>query len=147
MLEAFQGDSKLNGPVVTAMHLVQAPVEISAPGRRHVRLEENSVAVAGRLIFFVDVGHITRAHLVAGKESNGLLDIARVVPLLLRLDKLVMCRNERYCVIVHICVVQVSEARFQPIIEVTKVKVEVAHLVKLQTCDTILNLLHLHRFD
>ena len=79
--EIIQGDTQLYWPVIAPMHLVQTPVEVRPPLARHVRLEDTSVAVGRRLTFLINIGHLVRAHLVAGKESNGLLYIARIVSL------------------------------------------------------------------
>ena len=66
VLKVFQGDSELYWSVVAAVHFVQALIEISGPRCGHIWLEKASIAVTGRLIFLVDVGHIADAHLVGG---------------------------------------------------------------------------------
>lgn len=78
--EIIQRDTQLNWSVIATMHLVQTPVEVSVPLARHVRLEDTSITVRWRLTFLINIGHLIRAHLVAGKESNGLFYIARIVP-------------------------------------------------------------------
>ena len=76
------------------MHLVQASVEIVANVTRQIRLEQAPVAVAGHLVFLVNVFHLVVAHLVAGQESDGLLHVARVVSLVHRFNQLVVIGDQ-----------------------------------------------------
>ena len=72
------------------MHLMQTSIKVSLPGARKIALENTSVAVAWSLVFLVDVEHFIRAHLVAGEESDRLLDVPRIVPFLHSFDKLIV---------------------------------------------------------
>lgn len=75
------------------MHLMQTSIKVSLPGARQIAFENTSVAVAWSLVFLVDVEHFIRAHLVAGKEGDWLLNVPRIVPFLHCFDKLVVSGN------------------------------------------------------
>ena len=105
LAEVLKRDTQLHWSMITSMHLVEAAVEVVAHAARHVRFEEAPVTVAGRLLLLVYVFHLIGIHLVAGQECDGLLHVARVVPLVHRSNQLVDRRDQRNGVVSYIVIV------------------------------------------
>ena len=66
VVKAFKSQSELDWSMIATVHLVQASIEFGAHLTRHIILEQTSVAVAGSLIFLVNIEHFITTHLVAG---------------------------------------------------------------------------------
>ena len=144
LTKVLQSDAQLHRFVIAAVHIVQASVEVRRPSTRHIRLEYAPITVAGRLVVLVDVDHFVCAHLIARQEFDRVLDVAWVVSFLHCFNQLVVAGDHLNGIISHICVVQIGVGCLQAIVKITQVEVIITNLIKLQSVDAILNLLHLH---
>lgn len=88
--------------MVTTVHTMYASVKFCCPSCWHVALEHDSVAITRCLIILVYIYQLCLAHFVSGEEIYILLNIARIISIVPRIDKLVVNLGHPDCINLYI---------------------------------------------